>query len=104
MKFTKLNAQINEKKQARRTQQKKFREELAAARELMASGQHEAAIRRLERLMNKYPEEPEATKLFIVAHKKLAAQRKDEALENLGNERGPFARRPPIRARLRTGE
>jgi hypothetical protein len=84
-----LNAEIKEKKQAFERQQK-FREELEAAREFMQSGQHEAAIRRLERLMNKYPEEPEATKAFIVAYKKLAAQRKNEALEALEKEVARF--------------
>ena len=77
--------QIKTRKQAHEHQQK-IGEELAGAREMMGSGQHEMAIRRLERLMNAYPEEAEATKLFIVAHKKLAAQRKDQLLERLGNE------------------
>jgi eukaryotic-like serine/threonine-protein kinase len=81
----KLAAQIKEKKQAHERHQK-IREELGAARDLLVTDQYEAAIPRLERLMNKYPEEPEATKLFIAAHKKLAAQRKGEALENLGIE------------------
>jgi len=73
-------------KQLAFVEQQKFREELTSAQELLATDQYEAAIPRLERLMNQYPEEPEATKLFIAVHKKLAAQRKGEALENLGIE------------------
>jgi serine/threonine-protein kinase len=87
--FIKLAAQVKDQKHAHDRQQN-FHEELGAARELLAADQYEAAIPPLERLMNKYPEEPEATKLFIAAHKKLAAQRKSAALQNLGIELGHF--------------
>ena len=60
--------------------------EITAVRDLLAARKFEGAIAKLEQLMKAFPDELEPTKLFIVAHKELAAHRKAESLDKLGNE------------------
>jgi hypothetical protein len=62
--------------------------EIAAVHDLLAGIQFESAIKKLEQLMKSFPEEVEPTKLFIVAHKQLAAYRKTQALDKLEKELG----------------
>ncbi len=80
-----LAAQIRSSKE-RFERQQYLKAEIEAVRELLAGAQFDSAIKRVEALMNKFPEEVEPTKLFIFAHKELAAYRKAQALEKLENE------------------
>ena len=83
--FRGIAAQIRSSKEKFERQQLLARE-IAAVRDLLAATQFESAIKKLEQLMKSYPEEVEPTKLFIVAHKQLAAHRKTQALDKLENE------------------
>ncbi len=80
-----LAAKIRSSKELFERQQQ-LNGEIAAVRDLLTAGQFEAAIKKVELLMNRFPDEVEPTKLFILAHKGLAAHRKAQALEKLGNE------------------
>jgi hypothetical protein len=66
--------------------QQQLNAEIAAVRELLASAQFEAAIKKVELLMKRFPGEVEPTSLFILSHRELAAYRKTQALEKLGSE------------------
>ena len=80
-----LTAQIRSRKEAFEGEQQ-LKGEMAAVEELLAGANFEAAIKRLEVLMNRFPQEVEPTKLFIAAHRELAAYRKAEALNKLTDE------------------
>ena len=80
-----LAAQIRSRKDFFERQQR-LKQEIAAVKDLLAGEQFEAAVKRAESLINKFPEEVEPTKLFILAHRELAAYRKAQALETLLNE------------------
>ncbi len=66
--------------------QQELKKEIDAIRELLARDQFEESIKRVELLMNRFPEEIEPTRLFILAHKELAAHRKTQALDKLETE------------------
>ncbi len=80
-----LVAQIRSGKEHFERQQQ-LKQEIHAVRELLGGAQFDLAIKRVEALMNRFPEEVEPTRLFILAHKELAAHRKNQALEKLENE------------------
>jgi tetratricopeptide (TPR) repeat protein len=80
-----LAAQIRSRKELIERQEQ-LKEEISAIRELLAGAKFELAIKRVEAVMNRFPEEVEPTRLFILAHKQLAAHRKDQALSKLENE------------------
>jgi eukaryotic-like serine/threonine-protein kinase len=80
-----LAAQIRSEKEKFERQQQ-LTCEIAGVRELLAGAHFEAAIKQVEALMKTFPEEVEPTKLFILAHKELAAYRKAQALTKLENE------------------
>jgi eukaryotic-like serine/threonine-protein kinase len=80
-----LAAQISSGKAAFERQQE-LKRELEQAKELLGARDFDGAIKRVQKLMNAFPEEVEPTKLFILAHRELAAHRKTQAIEKLEKE------------------